>query len=92
MRVRELESALRETQLQISPQPHPLLQDGERLTDIIDASAYEEAAESPKSDLEEATEGVGSLVIGDQGQSRFHGQSSASEVRPNHYAVSSARN
>ena len=84
VRVRELEAALKETQSQVSPQPHPLLQDTERLSDIVDTSTYEEAAESPKTDIEEATEGVGSLIIGDQGQSRFHGQSSASEVSSKH--------
>lgn len=84
LRVRELEAALRETQSQVSPQPHPLLQEGEQLADIVDASAYEDASESPKSEIDEAAEGVGSLIIGVQGQTRFHGQSSASEVSRNH--------
>lgn len=76
-RIRELEAALGKTQAQISPQPHPLLQESERLKDI-DQSLYEET-DVPKDGVEEASDLVGSLSIGDQGQARFHGQSSASE-------------
>ncbi|THH10738.1 hypothetical protein EW145_g1121 [Phellinidium pouzarii] len=77
-RIRDLEAALSNTQAQVSPQPHPLLRDSERLKEI-DPNLYEDV-ESPSRDyVEEASDLIGSLSIGDQGQTRFHGQSSASE-------------
>ncbi|EJD07390.1 uncharacterized protein FOMMEDRAFT_164371 [Fomitiporia mediterranea MF3/22] len=76
-RVRDLESALSKTQAQISPQPHPLLENAERSPDS-DANAYGEE-DSEKDGAEEAADLVGSLSIGEEGQTRFHGQSSASE-------------
>ena len=78
-RIRDLEAALGKTQAQISPQPHPLLQESERLKEV-DESLYEDS-DAHKDSVEEASDLVGSLSIGDQGQARFHGQSSASEVR-----------
>ncbi|KAI5124204.1 hypothetical protein M0805_005054 [Coniferiporia weirii] len=77
-RIRDLEAALGNTQAQISPQPHPLLQDSERLKET-DMGLYDDSELLDKEDVEEASELVGSLSIGDQGQTRFHGQSTASE-------------
>ncbi|KAH8116265.1 fungal-specific transcription factor domain-containing protein [Phellopilus nigrolimitatus] len=76
-RIHDLEAALGNTQAQISPQPHPLLQDNERLKET--AIRVGDEYEGSNEDIEEASDLVGSLAIGEQGRTRFHGQSSASE-------------
>ncbi|KAL5537067.1 hypothetical protein ACEPAF_890 [Sanghuangporus sanghuang] len=73
-RVRDLEDALAKTQAQISPQPHPLLEGREPSNEPDPEQCKEEEDE-----VDEASQLVGSLSIGEQGQARFHGQSSASE-------------
>lgn len=77
-RVRDLESALGKTQAQLSPQPHPLLEESERLKET-GTGGYDDGSLA-RDEVEEAGDLVGSLSIGEQGQARFHGQSSASEV------------
>lgn len=75
-RVRELEDALGKTQAQLSPQPHPLLEGRDPSNEPDTIPACDEV----KDEVDEASQLVGSLSIGEQGQARFHGQSSASEV------------
>lgn len=77
MRIKELEVALADTQSHVSPQPHPLLRDGKKLTDADVEFLLDGGSPRIKDD---ASDLIGSLSIGEKGQSKYHGQSSASEV------------
>lgn len=81
-RIRELELALNNTQAQISPQPHPLLSESSKLPEVdAIASLISDDGEASLEDVEEETaELIGAMSIGEQGQTKFHGVSSSSEV------------
>lgn len=81
-RIRELETALGTTQSQISPQPHPLLAENSKLAEVdAIASLISDVDEIlPEETEDEAAELIGAMSIGEQGQTRFHGVSTSSEV------------
>ena len=85
-RIRELEAALSSTQAQISPQPHPLIAETSKIpeVDAIASLINDDGDISPADDgEEEAAELIGAMSIGEQGQTRFHGVSTSSEVSIN---------
>ena len=77
-RLRTLEEALSAAQAKLSAQPHPLLQDNAVLQNADELlQTFERDA---REEDEEVAEAFGSLSVGDQGQTRFHGQSAGSDV------------
>ena len=74
-RIPDLEAALDKAQSQLSPQPHPLLHEQKKLKET---NLY--INENEKDEVYEVADLIGSLAIGDQGQTRFHGESSTPEV------------
>lgn len=80
-RIRDLEAALSSTQAQLTPHPHPLLTEGARFNDAETlALLTSEEPEPISDDIDEATEAMGTMSVGENGQTRFHGQSTASEA------------
>lgn len=72
-RIRQLEDALAILQSVVSTEPHPLLTDGLILTNSSTVKPMDVTAET--------MDALGTLTIGDSGESKYFGPSAGSEVR-----------
>lgn len=80
-RSRALENALRDAHGHISSSPHPLLQDKvTSVTGIHQHNGIDSSQKDVKDEVDDLQDAFGSLVIGDEGQTRYTGPSSSVEV------------
>jgi len=80
-RIRQLEDALAIFQSGVSNEPHALLREellGVKFGPEVQNPADSEPVRDP---VAEAMDGLGTLTIGDDGESKYFGRSAGSEVR-----------